>query len=74
MPKINETRKRSLLKAISFRLIEIALDALILSIFLEIHLALSLAVALEGLCLLLHYGFERAWNKSQYGRHTIGDK
>lgn len=74
MPRINETRRRSLLKAVSFRIIEIALDTLILSIFLEIHLALGLALALEGLCLLLHYGFERLWNRTDYGRGFIEDK
>jgi len=71
---INETRKRSLLKAVSFRGLEIALDTVILSIFVELKTAIWLAILLEGLCLALHYGFERAWNKSQYGRHVIGDK
>ena len=74
MPRINETRKRSLLKAVSFRIIEIALDTLILSIFLEIHLALGLAIALEGLCLLLHYGFERLWNRTDFGRDIVKEK
>lgn len=69
--KVNETRKRSLLKAISFRVIEIALDSAILSIFVELKTAVGLAILLEGLCLALHYGFERVWNKSQYGRHII---
>ena len=71
---INETRKRSLLKAVSFRALEIALDTMILSIFVELKTAVGLAILLEGLCLALHYGFERLWNKSQYGRHVIGDK
>ena len=74
MPKINETRKRSLLKAVSFRGLEIALDTVILSIFVELKTAIWLALLLEGLCLALHYGFERIWNKSQYGRHIIRDK
>ena len=69
--RINETRKRSLLKAVSFRLIEIALDAIILSIFVSPQVAITLAVILEGLCLGLHFGFERIWNKIQYGRHII---
>jgi dolichol kinase len=69
--KINETRKRSLLKAVSFRIIEVALDSLILSWFVSIELAITLAIILEGLCLALHYGFERGWNKIQWGRHII---
>ena len=68
--KINETRKRSLLKAVSFRLIEIALDSLILSIFVSPRIAITLAIVLEGLCLALHYGFERLWNRTDYGRHV----
>jgi len=69
--KINETRKRSLLKAVSFRLIEIALDTLILSIFVSPQIAITLAVLLEGLCLALHYGFERVFNKIQWGRDIV---
>ena len=69
--RINETRKRSLLKAVSFRLLEIAIDTLILSVFVSPKLALGLAVALECICLALHYIFERAWNRVSYGRHII---
>ena len=58
--KINETRKRSLCKAISFRILEIVFDSLILSIFIEIHLAIGLAIVLE-----------RLWNKINFGRETI---
>jgi len=71
MLRINETRKRSLLKAVSFRILEIAIDAIILSIFVSPQLAVTLAVLLEGLCLGLHFGFERVWNKIEYGRHII---
>ena len=74
MLRVNETRKRSLLKAVSFRVIEVALDAVILSIFVSPQLAVTLAVLLECLCLALHFGFERAWNKIQWGRHIIEDK
>jgi len=65
---IHETRRRSLLKAISFRIIEITLDSVILSIFVDTHVAIGLAIGLEAMCMGLHYGFERIWNKIQYGR------
>jgi len=68
--KVYETRKRSLLKAISFRIIEIAVDTAILSIFVSPPVAIGLAVALEGICFLLHFGFERIWNKIDYGRQV----
>ena len=72
--KINETRKRSLLKAVSFRVIEVAIDALILSVFVSPPTAIALAVLLEGLCLGLHYVFERGWNRIEYGRDIVKEK
>lgn len=66
--KINETRKRSLLKAISFRIVEIAVDTWVLSCFVDVAIAVGLSVLLEFICLVLHYGFERAWNRFDYGR------
>ncbi|GEM_PF-1400897 len=70
---IHETRARSLLKAISFRVIEIAVDTAILSFFVEVHIALTLAVVLELICFVLHYFFERIWNKIHFGRHEVRD-
>ena len=66
--RVNETRKRSLLKAVSFRIIEIAVDTLILSFFVAPTIALGLSVALELTCLTLHYFFERIFNHIDYGR------
>jgi len=69
MLKVYETKKRSLIKAVSFRVIEIAVDSLILSFFVTPAVAISLAVVIEGLCLSAHFIFERIWNKINYGRH-----
>jgi len=74
MLKVYETKTRSLLKAISFRFIEIAVDTAILSFFVTPVIAVGLAIALEGICLLLHFAFERGWNKINFGRHIIEDK
>lgn len=71
MLKVYETKKRSLLKAISFRAIEIAVDSLMLSLFVAPTIAISLAVALESICFLLHFAFERVWNKINYGRYVV---
>ena len=71
--KIHETRARSLLKAVSFRIVEIAVDTLILSFFVDTHIAVMLAIALEFVCFVLHYLFERVWNKTDFGRHIIDD-
>lgn len=69
----HETRLRSLLKAVSFRLIEIAVDTAILSIFVHVGLALGLAMGLELTCFVLHYLFERVFNRIQWGRYIIED-
>ena len=69
MPKIHETRKRSLFKAVTVRIIGIALDAFILSFFVEAYTATILAFALEGVCLVSHYGIERVWCRIDYGRY-----
>ena len=66
---IHETRKRSLVKAISFRILEVAFGTLILSSRMETSLALSYAVIIESMCMCLHYLFERGWNRVQWGRY-----
>ena len=67
---IYETRVRSLLKAVSFRVIEVALDTIILSFFVDAHIALALSLAVEFTCFIVHYIFERLWNRINYGRYS----
>ncbi len=69
--RVHETKTRSLLKALSFRVIEISVDTLILSFFVTPAVALGLAISLEVICFLLHFAFERVWNKIHFGRHII---
>ena len=69
--KVNETRKRSLLKAISFRVVEITASSIVLSFFVTTYEAIGLAVLLEGLCFGLQYLGERVWNKIGYGREIV---
>lgn len=69
--KINETRKRSLLKGLTQRIVEISVDTLILSFFATPHTALILAVTIEFLCWGVHYLNERLWNRIDYGREII---
>ncbi len=68
--KINETRKRSLLKGLTQRVIEVAVDTLILSFFETPHVAFGLAIVIELICWGTHYVNERCWNKSDYGRYV----
>lgn len=65
-----ESRRRSFLKAISFRVIEIALSTIIMSFFIDARIALGLSFANEGTCFLVHFIFERVWNKIDYGREV----
>ena len=69
--RINETRKRSLLKSLTQRIFEIIVDTLILSFFIDSHIALGLAVFIEFLCWISHYINERLWNKIDYGREVM---
>ena len=69
--KVHETKLRSLLKAISFRIIEISVDTFILSFFVTPQVALGLAISLELICFLLHFGFERIWNRIDFGRKIV---
>lgn len=69
---IHETRKRSLVKAVSFRIISGVLDMLVLSFFVELPVAATLAVCMEGMCLGLHYLFERVADRIQRGRYITG--
>ena len=71
--RINETRKRSFLKAGLFRVIEIAASTAILHFKagLDTEVAFRYAVVLELTCFAAHYGFERIWNKINYGRNIL---
>jgi len=69
--RVNETKKRSLLKATSFRIVEITASSIVLSFFVTAYEAVGLAVLLEGLCFGLQYLGERVWNKIGYGREIM---
>lgn len=75
--RVDETRKRSLAKAISGRIVEITIGTLvfgtiILIIFPSVenpYLAgLGLNLIEEGLCFLITFFIERVWNKINWGR------
>ena len=64
-----ETRRRSLIKSVSFRIIEVIFTSMLLSLFVDAPIAVGLSVASEGICFTLHYIGERVWNKISYGRY-----
>lgn len=68
--KVNETKTRSLVKAISFRIVEITADTLLLTLVfgLAIHHSLMASIGIEFMCFCLHYVAERLWNQIHWGR------
>jgi len=73
--KVNETRKSSLVKAISFRIIEVIVDIFILFGLIKTGLpALFIAgvgaIAVEASCGIGYYLWERLWNRINWGREV----
>jgi len=67
--KVNETKKRSLLKGVSMRVLEVTVDTLLLSVLgLDIHVSIGVSIAIEGICFGVHFINERLWNRIQWGR------
>ena len=79
--EIEDTRKRSLLKALTGNGLEAVLDTLIIGTILTwlgmpiieaAGLGISLSVTIEFLCFVTNYCNDRIWNRTQWGR-TIKD-
>lgn len=69
MSDIVETKKRSLLKSILWRLIATLNSYTILSVgFFNGNLTKAIAMNVTGL--LIMYFYERIWSKINYGRYT----
>lgn len=75
---VNETKARSMLKAISGRIIEITIGTLVFGTilsFLGFHapyeMGLMLNLTEETLCAIITYITERIWNRINWGRRII---
>ena len=69
--KVNETKTRSFLKTMGFRVVEIFLDTLLLqTINPEFHENLIISILIECLCWLLGFIWERLWNLTDFGREV----
>ena len=74
--KVNETRKRSLVKTISFRVIEVIMDILIILTLIrsglpELMIAGICAISVEASCGIGYYIWERLWNRIDWGRIVV---
>ena len=67
--KVMESRRRSLVKTIAWRIIATAVTMLVSYIWLgEWAASIALAVTANGIKALLYYGHERLWNRIDFGR------
>lgn len=60
--KVVETRTRSLLKGLTARILEIALDTFVLSFFVKVEIGLGCSILLEVTCYTVSYFNERGWD------------
>jgi len=67
-----ETNKRSIAKAIGFRIVEVLVDMGIGMVLLGLNaiMALEYSILVEIACFSLYYIWERIWVKIDYGRHV----
>ena len=65
-----ETKKRTILKTISWRMVAILNSFLVLTVNItDSNFLNALYMNITGF--VIYYGFERIWNKIKYGKKTI---
>jgi len=78
--KVEDTRKRSLLKALTGNGLEVIFDTIIFGIVFvalgmevshAVGVGLGLSILTEILCFITNYFNDRAWNRTQFGRKII---
>lgn len=73
--KVNETRKRSVLKVSSSKVIEVIIDTFVIASFPFWGVpAVVTAITIEMICFSNHFIIERLWNKIQWGRQITETK
>lgn len=69
-----ESRKRSFIKTISWRIIATVVTILVSFVWLgEWKSAIALAITANAIKMLFYYTHERAWNKIDFGRKKFGE-
>jgi len=74
--KVNETKKRSLVKSISFHIVQIIIDIPIIYSMILYGLppeviAITGAILVECVCFAGYFFWERLWNRIDWGRIVI---
>jgi len=71
---VNETCKRSFLRGVTGRLLDVLVDALLFSPFIVAQLSFGLSTLLEVVCLMLHFINDRLWNLTDWKRNVANGK
>lgn len=68
-----EKRTRSILKAITYRIISIAIDATIAyAVTQNTKQTITLVLISNLVSIVIYFIHERAWNRVYWGKHSIG--
>lgn len=72
MPIIKDLHKRSITKSITFRILVIIADFIVIfAITRSYNIAVGVLIATNVVSATLYYIHERVWNNIQWGRKTI---
>lgn len=71
----HEKHTRSIAKAVSYRVVSIIADTiLVYAITKKIDLTAGIVILSNTISMFLYYFHERIWNKIHYGRHIIKER
>ena len=71
----HEKHSRSIAKAISYRVVSVMVDTLLVyTITHKIELTLGIVILSNTVSTFLYYFHERVWNKIHYGRRIIKER
>jgi len=69
-----EHPKRSMLKALSWRLFSFILTILIIYAYTKnVRQSIGVGAGIDLVKMFLYYFHERLWNRVKFGRHKVGD-
>ncbi len=70
--QLKETRARSIVKSISYRLVSIMIDICVAYFFTrKLSLSLGIVLVVNAYSTFLYYGHERIWNKVRWGFKAV---
>ena len=71
----HEKHSRSIAKSISYRIISVAADVLLVYLLTQrVELTATIVILSNTISIFLYYFHERAWNQIHFGRHIIKER